>query len=217
MLSYAMVSSAKPDRAVPPRRLRAVDTPAPSEESIIAGVLDGERWAHAALYDALLPVVSRTLYKLLRDATDFEDLVQTTFERIVVALLEKKRRIDNLSGLAGAIASRVAIDALRAKIRTRRLFGSDAEHARSRTSEAAPSAHRQLEARQDLAILQRVLGRMKPDHAQVLILCDVLGHDLGEAAVLIGDTIGATQRRLSRARKELLRRAPGYLSGGSGS
>ena len=59
-----------------------------SQDAILAGVQAGERWAHAALYDQLYPVVARTLEKILRDSSgDYEDLVQVSFERIVRTLI----------------------------------------------------------------------------------------------------------------------------------
>ena len=45
-----------------------------TQEAILAGVVGGERWAHAALYDQLYPVVTRALEKILRDSSgDYED------------------------------------------------------------------------------------------------------------------------------------------------
>ena len=48
---------------------------------------------------------------------------------------------------------------------------------------------------------------MKPDHAQTLLLHDVLGHDLAETAAITGVSRAAAQKRLWRGRAELLRRA----------
>jgi DNA-directed RNA polymerase specialized sigma24 family protein len=66
---------------------------------------------------------------------------------------------------------------------------------------------RQLEARQKLEWLQHALSRMNPDQARTLLLHDVLGHGLGEVASIMGVTVAAAQRRLSRGHQELLRRA----------
>ena len=63
------------------------ETTPPSHAEIAAGVAEGQRWAHAALYDMLYPVVARTLQKILHETSpDYEDLVQTSFERIVRTL-----------------------------------------------------------------------------------------------------------------------------------
>jgi RNA polymerase sigma-70 factor (ECF subfamily) len=182
------------------------ETPAPAtSEAVLAGVVAGERWAHAALYDQLFPVVARTLHTILRDKSgDYEDLVQVSFERIVRTLTsDRGAQVLNLAGWAGSIAAHVALDALRRRMRERRLFERDSGGA----SVPAPSLERQLEARKRLEWLQYTLSRMKPDQAQTILLHDVLGHGLVEVAAIMGVTVAAAQRRLSRGHQELMRRA----------
>jgi RNA polymerase sigma-70 factor (ECF subfamily) len=182
----------------------------PSQEALLAGVAAGERWAHAALYDLLYPVVARTLQKVLRDTSgDYEDLVQVCFERIVRTLSgERGPQISNLSGWAGSIAAHVALDALRGRVRERRLFERDSAGAAPRVeSVPAPSLERQLDARKQLEWLQRTLARMNADQAQTMVLHDVLGYGLVEVAAIMGVTVAAAQRRLSRGHQELVRRA----------
>ena len=180
-----------------------------SQDAILAGVAAGERWAHAALYDQLYPVVARTLEKILRDSSgDYEDLVQVSFERIVRTLIgERRPTVVNLSAWASSIAAHVALDALRGRARERRVV----ERGRAGSSPvervAAPSLERQLEARQKLEWLQHTLGRMNADQARTVLLHDVLGHGLNEIASIMGVTAAAAQRRLSRGHQELLRQA----------
>jgi RNA polymerase sigma-70 factor, ECF subfamily len=180
-----------------------------SQDAMLAGVAEGERWAHAALYDQLYPVVARTLEKILRDSSgDYEDLVQVSFERIVRALLgERRPTVANLSAWASSIAAHVALDALRGRARERRLFERGNAGSSPVERVAAPSLERQLEARQKLEWLQHTLGRMNADQAQTVLLHDVLGHGLSEIAALMGVTVAAAQRRLSRGHHELLRQA----------
>lgn len=180
----------------------------PTTQAVLAGVRESERWAHAALFDLLSPVVARTLQKVLRDSSgDYEDLVQVSFERIVRTLVERRVEVENLEGWAGAIAAHVALDALRSRTRDRRLFERDGSVTSHTEGAAAPNLERQLEARQRLQWLQRTLSAMNADQAQTVILHDVLGHGLAEIAVITGVTVAAAQRRLSRGHQELLRRA----------
>jgi len=190
-----------PDRAVP-----VAPTPF-SQAALVSGVAAGQRWAHAALYDLLSPAVARTLQKFLRDSSgDYQDLVQTTFERIVRTLRSTRgTEIVNLSAWASSIAAHVALDALRSRARERRLF--QRESSGPVESAPAPSLERQLEARKQLEWLQKTLGRMNRDQAQTILLHDVLGHGLSEVAALTGVSVAAAQRRLSRGHHELLRRA----------
>lgn len=181
----------------------------PSPAQLLEGVAAGQRWAHAALYDMLYPVVARTLQKILPDAaSEYEDLVQTTFERIVRTLVgQHATRVQNLAGWAGAIAAHVALDALRRRVRERKLFA--AEEPSPSLCELSPAldAERRVETRQQLAWLQGALARMNPDQARTVLLHDVLGHDLAEIAAIMNVTVAAAQRRLSRGHAELLRRA----------
>jgi RNA polymerase sigma factor (sigma-70 family) len=172
-------------------------------------VAAGERWAHAALYDQLYPVVARTLQKILRDSSgDYEDLVQVSFERIVRTLIGERRvAVVSLSAWAGSIAAHVALDALRSRSRERRIFERESAGSSRVERVAAPSVERQLEARQKLEWLQDTLSHMNADQAQTLLLHDVLGHGLSEIASMMGVTVAAAQRRLSRGHQELLRRA----------
>ncbi len=194
------------------RRLQAAPPEAlpPSQQDLLAGVVRGERWAHAALYDLLLPVVARSLQKVLHESSaDYEDLVQVSFERIVRTLTsERAAQLVSLSAWASAISAHVALDSLRARIRERKLFDRSASGAlRGVDRVAAPSLERQLEARRQLEWLQGVLARMNRDQAQTVLLHDVLGHDLAAIAKLTGTSLAAAQRRLSRGHQELLRRA----------
>lgn len=189
----------------------------PTPEAVLAGVVAGERWAHAALYDLLFPVVARTLQKILRDSSgDYEDLVQVSFERIVRTLTGERRvEVVSLSAWAGSIAAHVALDALRSRSRERRLFARESPGFSPADRVPAPNLEQKLEARQKLAFLQETLSRMNADQAQTLILHDVLGHGLGEIAAIMGVTLAAAQRRLSRGHQELLRRASARGMGGS--
>jgi RNA polymerase sigma factor (sigma-70 family) len=182
---------------------------APTEAQVLAGVLAGERWAHATLFDLLYPVVARTLHKILRDRSgDYEDLVQVSFERIVRTLVgERRTQVQNLAAWAGSIAAHVALDALRGRTRERRLFERESAAAPRLERVAPGNLEQQLEAREQLDWLQKTLAHMNADQAETVLLHDVLGHGLSEVAVMMGVTLAAAQRRLARGHQELLRRA----------
>jgi RNA polymerase sigma-70 factor (ECF subfamily) len=132
--------------------------------------------------------------------------VQTTFERIVRTLVQKgAASVSNLAAWASAIAAHVALDALRVKIRERKLF--DSGRATDAALASGPSLEKQIEARRKLLWVQEALARMNPEHARTLLLHDVLGHDLVETASMTGVSVAAAQKRLWRGRNELLKRA----------
>jgi RNA polymerase sigma factor (sigma-70 family) len=194
-----------------PPRLSAV-RPAPvvslhTDDEIIAGLARGEGWAAEELYDRVHAHIERTLRRLLRFQTnELDDMMQATFERIIRFLSERTLLTgSNLPAWSSAVAANVALDFLRRRGSERRLFmqlGSNIETVRGQ--EAGPERH--TEARISVARLQQLLARMRPKYAETLVLHDILGHDLSEIARLTGASVAATQSRLVRGRKELLRR-----------
>ena len=90
---------------------------------------DGEK--AALLYDRLVRVVDSALVRILgRREQDHDDLVQSVFEQIIGALI--KGRFAGACGLAGwaaAVACNFGLNALRSRVRERRVLdrGRDAE------------------------------------------------------------------------------------------
>ena len=194
-----------------PTQLRAVRSAPvvslPTDDTIIAALARGDDWAADALYDRVHAHVERTLRRLLRFQTgEIDDLMQASFERIIRFLSERSLVSgSNLPAWSSAVAANVALDFLRRRGAERRLFtqlGSSIDAVRGQ--EAGPE--RNAEARLSVVRLQQLLARMRPKHAEALVLHDILGHDLSEIAELTGASVAATQSRLVRGRKELLRR-----------
>lgn len=193
-------------RAVPEGASAAEVERAAADEEIVAGLVAGDEWAAEALYDRVHRVVDRTLRRLLRASEfDYEDLLQISFERIIRTLIERRfRGACNLSTWAGAIASRVAIDAFRSKLRARSVF--DGRQTTDDDLPAGRNLERELEARSEVEQLQSVLAVMDARQAETVVLHDLFGHELSEIAVLTGVSVAAAQSRLARGRKDLLRR-----------
>ncbi len=199
-----------------PKRLRALEggkgqrqREEPTDEQIVAGLVAGEEWAAEALYDRLHPVVDRALRRILQSNADHDDQVQVVFERVIRTLVERKfAGACSLSTWATAIASNVAVDAVRARIRERAVVWEDrvkgADHAANMPTS---NLERQLEARAEIAELHEILTSMDPAQAEAVLLHDVHGHELTEIALITRVSVAAAQSRLVRGRKELLRRA----------
>jgi RNA polymerase sigma-70 factor, ECF subfamily len=194
-------------RALPEGDTALAEERSVADEEIIAGLVAGDEWAAEALYDRVHRVADRTLRRLLRASeSDYEDLLQITFERIIRTLIERRfRGACNLSTWAAAIASRVGIDAFRSKMRARDVFDGKRE-ADDGAIILGQSLERQLEARSEVEQLQSILSVMDPRQAETVVLHDLFGHELSEIAVLMGVSVAAAQSRLARGRKDLLRR-----------
>jgi RNA polymerase sigma-70 factor (ECF subfamily) len=150
-------------------------------------------------------VVEATLYRMLGEKTaDHDDLVQSVFEQIVLTLRRKSfAKICRLTSWAGAIASNLALNAIRRRRNERARNaegGTDLVEAHQRSYH---DLHEEVSARRDLERVRTYLGEMKEERAMPVVLCDVLGHSVPEVAVLLGASQAAVQSRLTRGRKEL--------------
>ncbi|XXX78382.1 RNA polymerase sigma factor [Sorangium sp. So ce134] len=196
------------------RRLRLVSAqgdaqPAPvSDEELLLAFHRGERGIGLRLYEHLLPVVDRTLYRILGcREQDHADLVQAAFEQIVSTLAKRRFAGEcSLAGWASVIACHVGLSALRARRRERKVIDRTPGPAEpdARPEPPAPSAdpERELSAQRDLEALRRHLAAMDGDRATALLL-HAMGYSLNEIAHLTGVSAAAAQSRLSRGRREL--------------
>jgi RNA polymerase sigma-70 factor (ECF subfamily) len=155
------------------------------------------------LYDRLERVVGATLVKVLGEhGQDHDDLVQSAFEQILITLARKKfARACSLSSWAVSVTTHVALNAIRKRQHERRNVEVD-----SAASDAGPSAGPGPEQAALLRTLREELGKLSPMTARVLVMHEVMGHDLAEIAVLTGLSVSAAQSRLVRGRAELRRR-----------
>jgi RNA polymerase sigma-70 factor (ECF subfamily) len=180
-----------------------------SDEDILRGLRAGDETAAERLYDRVHGAVRGSLRRIVRgQAIDVDDLMQMSFERILVTLSRRPLRPPyNLPGWASAVAAHVALDALRRAGLERRIFDGNAEPGTTGTGPRDADPERQAAARAELGRLQALLAALRPKYAEAVVLHDVLGHDLSAIAEITGVSVSAAQSRLSRGRRELLERA----------
>jgi RNA polymerase sigma-70 factor, ECF subfamily len=185
------------------------------DAALIEAVVRRDIRAAGELYDRLIAVIHSTLYRLLgRKERDHDDLVQATFEQIVSTLVRGRfARNCRLSTWASSVAAHVAFNALRARRRARRVFdGVELSDVPERAANG--DAERDASARQEIRAVQAHLAGMNPKKAMVVVLHDVLGHDLAEISTMLGISVSAAQSRLVRGRGDLLRRLGASGKGG---
>lgn len=180
-----------------------------TDAELVLALRNGDSAKAAVLYDRLIHVVDRSLVRILgRREQDHDDLVQSVFEQIIIALTRGRfAGACSLSGWAAAVACNYALKALRTRMRERKLI--DRSYDAHLEGEGAPvpmDVERQLTARSDLNRVCEELAGMNQDRATALLLYDVFGHELAEIAVLTGASISAAQSRLVRGRKDLQER-----------
>jgi RNA polymerase sigma-70 factor (ECF subfamily) len=156
----------------------------------------------------VLGIVDSVLRRVLGGARDpdYEDLVQSALEQVLATLEKGSFRGDcGLDAWAASIARNVAVDALRARTRDRRVFVRD-EDDDDRPEVPAPghAPEHRIELGRQLRQLAGALSQLRPAKARVVYLHDVLGYDLAEIAATIGTSVAAAQSRLVRGRREIV-------------
>ncbi len=201
-----------------PPRLRAIEGGAAtsvrqkaprSETELIEGIQRGDERIAVELYHRLLPAVEGSLLRVFgRREVDHEDLVQSSFEQIVLTLSTNRYAgACSLRTWASTIAANIALKSLRSRIRSRRVFSPSLEPERIEERHSLlPDAEQTASMRQRLGDVRRELARLSPSKAEAVLLHDVLGHGLTEIAAMTGVSVAAAQTRLSRGRRELANR-----------
>lgn len=178
--------------------------PSPADdEALIEAFERGDLETAQRLYDRLERVVAATLIKVLGErGQDHDDLMQSAFEQILVTLARKKfARACSLSSWAISVTTNVALNAIRRRRHERRNVEVDATR-----EDFGASADVGPEQAALLRRLRKELGELSPVTASVVVMHEVMGHDLAEIAVLTGLSVSAAQSRLVRGRAELRKR-----------
>ncbi len=179
---------------------------APTDEELIEAVVKGDDRVAAQLYDKLIGVIDRSLYRVFgRRESDHDDLVQTAFEQVVLTLTRGSYAGNcSLKTWAARISVNVGLNALRSRRRERKVLDHNTEFPTD--SPADVDVERHSDARGVLRVVMSELADMNPRRAQAVLLHDIQGYDLGEVAAMTEVSVTAAQSRLVRGRKELLKR-----------
>jgi RNA polymerase sigma-70 factor (ECF subfamily) len=149
---------------------------------------------------------------------EYEDLEQTSIENVLVTFERGKFRGEcPKGGWAAVIARNVAIDAIRARSRERQLFARDlgdlvASDGLRAPAEAKAGPEHLTGVQERLSSVKRALLGLGVQKANVVFLHDVLGHELGDVAEILGITVSAAQSRLVRGRREIIEEIDGAPS-----
>jgi RNA polymerase sigma-70 factor (ECF subfamily) len=179
-----------------------------SDDDIIRAFERRDRRAAELLYGRLVGVVDATLYRVIgRREADHDDLVQTTFEQIIVTLSKQTYAGGcSLRGWAASIACHVGLNAIRSRQRTRRVFAVESDSETVVDGREPPDFEAHLIARGELERLRHHLAAMDPGRAITVVLHDVFGVSLAETARLSAVSMSAAQSRLVRGRREIRER-----------
>ena len=109
-------------------------------------------------------------------------------------------------GWAAVIARNVAVDAIRARARERRVIAHDGDALADERGHAEGDLgpERLTDLHETLDRVNRALRGLGPKKARVVYLHDVLGYQLEEVATMLGTSVAAAQSRLVRGRREII-------------
>jgi RNA polymerase sigma-70 factor (ECF subfamily) len=179
-----------------------------TDEALCRRLEAGDAAAAEIVYERVVNVVDAVLFRLLGpNDHEREDLAQQAMERIIGTIVSGRYTRDcSLTSWATLITQHLAIDAMRARTRDRKVFDRQVG---TETVELVPDGNRStdqlVETQRRAHRLVSVLSSISATHAEAVVLHDLLGHDLAEIARLTGVSVAAAQSRLVRGRRKALR------------
>ncbi len=183
-------------------RLEVVRPPAEaSDGDLVEGARAGEGWAREMLYRRHVAMVASTARRLLRQASDAEDVVQETF----LLAFEHLHQLHDPAALRGWLA-RIAVSRAHRRFRWRRLktyFGGDSGEWDTLASEASKSAT--PEQRAELSLIDRALETLPLKLRGPWVLHYVVGHSLEDTATAFGCSVATAKRRIAAAEQVVQR------------
>ncbi len=154
-----------------------------------------------------MPKLRKFAGKLTRNATEAEDLLQSTLLRA----LEKKNYYEtgtNLFKWSSKIMYNIFVTEYRRKTKFETQY-DPSFHIENRSVEA--DQHTKLEVK----VLARAMEQMSAEHKEILVMVCVKGMQYQEVADILSIPVGTVRSRLSRARNQLIAlmegpQSPGY-------
>jgi RNA polymerase sigma-70 factor (ECF subfamily) len=172
-------------------------SPSPTDETLMAAYVAGDRRAFEQLFARLAPRLHRFFLRTFRAEATADDLLQTTFLKLHRARDTYKRDMP-VAPWAFTIAARVRLDELRKR---KRLAEDGDEEALARADEAQAA-----EARDEGGIdggtadaVRRAVDALPESQRVVIHLNRFEGMTFGEIARVLGTTEGAIKLRAFRA------------------
>ena len=182
--------------------LSIVQRPPPPEDDaeLIAACIAGDAHAQRTLFRREYARVNATVYRVLGNPRDADDLVQETFIAVFRGLA-KFRGESKLSTWIDRIAVRVVCQHLAARKPTVSL------EAIAEVEDVAAVPDDKAHAREGLRRLYGALAQLSPDQRTAFALFAIDGRSIADVAKLTGVSVVTAKLRIWRGRRELARRA----------
>ena len=177
------------------------------DAELVARAIEGDAWAKEALFKRHVRSVSGMVMRMIGDRVDAEDIVQDTFTAAFSAL-DQLRDPGALRGWLLQIAVRRVYRRLQRK-RLLALLGFETDPTKL-ASMADPGASPEVKA--ELALLDRVLCRLRAEERIAWMLRYVEGQSLEEIAEVLDVSLATVKRRIKKAHARVSRH---MLKGGA--
>jgi RNA polymerase sigma-70 factor (ECF subfamily) len=168
-----------------------------SDRHVLVSARDGAEEAGRRLMADHGPSMLRTAWHVLGTygGNDAEDVVQEAF---IAALTTDALPHGDVGAWLRAIAARKALDVVRGRLRR-----SESALPNPDAGEAELAAGGNTAATIETFAVREALARLSPSDRAVLVLVDLEGHSMAEAAATLGTTNVGTRLRAVRARRKL--------------
>jgi len=179
-----------------------------TDADLIARAVGGDRWSREILYRRHAPALLTMTTRLLASRGDADEIVQDTF----VTGFEQLGALRDPAAFRSWLGQ-IAVSLVRRRIRRARLLrplGLD-RGATDATLEALATPGISPERRADLALVDRLLRRVRAEARIAWMLRRVEGLGLAEVAALCGCSLATVKRRIAEV-EELVRRHVGVTS-----
>jgi len=182
--------------------LRVVPRPVPETDAdLVAACIAGDAAAQRTLFRREYSRVNATVYRIVGNARDADDMVQETFIAVFRGL-SRFRGDSKLSTWIDRIAVRVVFHRLRAQRKNTVPLDSVGD-----IEATGGGVDDQAHAREGLRRLYDALAELSPESRTMFALFAVDGRSIAEIAALTQSTTVAVKCRIWRARREVEKRA----------
>ena len=169
--------------------------PVTSQQTILERIASGDQGAVQECIDAYGDLIWSLARRFLRNDADAEDAVQDVFIDLWGSAARYDRNVASEVAFVSTIARRRLIDKLRAFKRKPGMDSLDDEEA---SDAHQPSVLPQMEEESDVAVVERVLATMEPEHREILALSLYEGYSHSEIAERLSLPLGTVKTRVRR-------------------
>lgn len=182
------------------------------DKQLAERIRNGDERAFRELYRMHSPILLRRLVRWIGDTQHAEDCLQHVFLEAMRSI-HRYRGEGSLRGWLNRITTHVVMDMFRQKKRWRTLMERIIPEQKAGTLRDSPALPEQLFLQEETrTLVHDMLEKLSPQKRMAILLCDLEGLALEEAAAQMNVPLGTVGSRLYHARRELQKRIQSELN-----